>query len=152
MNNNLTPETEFEKLLLSDKRIILILERLKDIGGRDFIDNGYVNLSKIVANNICRELFIAEKIGPLELKLHKIDPYIRVPQVELYEIDKNNDYENFELELLNLLHEKLDDKGNLTFDSMCVNNLIIKLAEKYILESELIKASISDAKPKKIKV
>jgi hypothetical protein len=157
MNNNLTPETEFEKLLLSNKRIVSMINKLKNMADGNFrylIEKGLLDdhFMKIIANDILKQLFIAEKIGPLELKLHKIDPYICVPTFELYEIDKNDDYEAFESELLDLLNEKLDYKGNLTSDFLCVNKLIIKLAEKYILESKLNKTSISDTKPKKIKV
>lgn len=137
MNNNLTPETEFEKLLLSDKRIISIVEKLKDIGGRDFIDKGHLDLSSIVASNIGRELFTAEKIGPLLLKLNKIDRFLQVDNLKLFEIDRNGDYEAYESELLMFLNENIDGNGELKSNVFDVNKQIVKLAEKYMLDYEL---------------
>lgn len=156
MNNNLTPETEFEKLLLSDKRIISMIKNLRDMANGNFgrqIDRGFDDyFVKMVADKIARELFIAEKIGPLELKLKKINWFVRCNEFKLYEIDKNGEYEAFESELLNLLYEKLDDKGNLASDSLYINDQIDKLTEKFILESKLNEVPFLSTKSKNIKI
>lgn len=156
MNNNLTPETEFEKILLSDKRIISIIKELRDMADGGFgrqIDRGFDDFFvKMVADKVAMELFVAEKIGPLELKLKKMDWFVRCNEFKLYEIDKNGKYEAFEAELFNLLNTELDDKGNLTSDSFYVNNQIDRLTEKFILESKLNEVPFPSTKPNKIKI